>query len=70
LRACLIVAALLLVAGCALPPPAPVAVLAPWNSEPWVSTQSPAAPYTTAGARAPFQTPNSLPLGAYNLPGL
>ena len=62
-----IAAALVLVAGCALPPPPPPAVLGPLNSAPWVSTQSPPAAYTSAGGRAPFQTPNSLPWGAYNL---
>jgi hypothetical protein len=66
---CIVIAGLVLVASCALPPPSPPAVLGPLNSEPWVSTQSPPALYTSAGGRAPFQTPNSLPLGAYNLPG-
>jgi hypothetical protein len=47
------IAAVCLVAGCAVPPPPPLAMVGPLNSEPWVSTQSPAAPYTTSPDRAP-----------------
>ena len=66
---CMAIIALVLVVGCAAPSPPPLAVLGPLNSEPWVSTQYPPGLYTTAPDRVPFQTPNSLPLGAYNLSG-
>ena len=46
----------------------PVA-LGPLNSEPWVSTQAPAGYYGSSGRNLPFQTPNSLPPGAWNRPG-
>lgn len=58
-------------AGCVPPPnfpPQPV-VLGPLNGEPWVNTQSPAGSYDTSGSHLPFQTPNSLPPGAWNATG-
>ena len=52
----------------AYPPPSQPVVSGPLNSEPWVSTQAPAGTYASYGSHLPFQTPNSLPAGAWNQP--
>jgi hypothetical protein len=72
-----IIAVLALAAGvtsCAPPPPYPNAwgaqavVMGPLNAEPWVGTWSPSAPYQSSNEHQPFQTPNSLPVGAWTTP--
>ena len=64
------------VVSCAPPPPYPnawgaqaVTMMGPLNAEPWVGTWSPTAWYQGASQHQPFQTPNSLPVGAWTIPG-
>lgn len=74
----LMIAGLIAVAGCAAPAyPPPVypawaayqpIPLGGFNTEPWVGTQTPSGPYTTSGTHQAFQTPNSLPQGAWTTP--
>jgi hypothetical protein len=64
----------LAVAACSAPsasePPAVAAVtVRPLNSEPFVSSQSPARPFGGPGRNQVFQTPNSLPPGTATGPG-
>lgn len=61
------------VTACVPPPPpdawgAQAVAFGPLNGEPWVGTQTPSGRYQDSGSHRPFQTPNSLPLGAYTPP--
>jgi hypothetical protein len=64
----LVIVSLFAFAGCTYapsPPPQAVLLSPPaFNTEPWAGTQSPSAPYVGGTVQQPFQTPNSLPLGA------
>ncbi len=67
------VAGVLALAACSAPPatepPAAAVTGQPLNSEPLVTSQSPARKFGGAGRNQVFQTPNSLPLGAATGPG-
>lgn len=62
------VAAILALTACSAPPatepPAAAVTVRPLNSEPLVTSQSPARRFGGAGRNQVFQTPNSLPPGA------
>ena len=71
--AALVIAAI--VAGCVPPPPpdawgAQAVAYVPAYGPSWVGTQTPSGRYQDSGSHRPFQTPNSLPLGAYTPPYL